>query len=94
MSINMQNISSITQFIPELLQKTLYTYFEYFWHIWPHSTKIVVSFKKIVMFIAVKINFIPNFFFEILQSYCKLFTLSNLGRYCLAMPTKVNGIIL
>ena len=46
MSISMQNISFITQFILEILQKTLHTYFEYFWHIWPHSSKIVVSFKE------------------------------------------------
>ena len=73
--------------------KTLHTYFEYFWHIWPHSSKIIVSFKKkIVMLIAIKINFIPHFCLEILQSFCKLVTLSNLGRHCLAMPTKVNGI--
>ena len=43
------------------------------------------------MLIAIKINFIPHFCLEILQSFCKLVTLSNLGRHCLAMPTKVNG---
>ena len=46
MSISMQNIGFITQLILEILQKTLHIYFEYIWHIWPHSSKIIVSFNK------------------------------------------------
>ena len=64
------------------ITKILQTYyFGYFEHVWPWPPKlIVINLYQSLMFICMKqINFIPPFFFEILQRYHKLVILGTLG---------------
>ena len=64
------------------IAKTLQTcYFGYFEHDWPWPQKLIASTWQKVWCLSAckKIHFIPPFFLEILQRFCKIVILSTLG---------------
>ena len=73
-SMHIPKIKIIQHIISKILQTC---YFGYLGHAWPHQLKMENFGMK-------KINFIPNFFLEIFERYCKLVQVGTL-----AMPRQI-----